>query len=354
MTKAKDRKNALDSLFASGPMSPMGASGAVQRPRLSSGAIGAAEINLIKDERDKLKEELKQLSSKVEGSAQIVELDTQKVLPSFIADRMEVAFDPAFEALKESISETGQQVPILVRPAPKQEGCYQIAYGHRRWRACQALGIAVKGTIRELTDEELLIAQGQENHERKDLSFIETCLFVRRLAQDYPQSLIVKAIGKDKSLVSKYRRLAETVPELYLRSIGPAPKIGRPRWEELASFFQNGLLPEAYQSAVDKSIESEAFVQAASDDRFVMLLQLLQKLKSDGDPQENKSKKEKAESKAFELPKSWSKIDSVAVKSSETTTSFTINHRQTPGLKEFLLDQLPELLQQFDDKAQKN
>lgn len=348
MNKAKDRKNALDSLFSGGGMAGMVADASAPRPRLSSGAIGAAEINLIKDERDKLREELKNLNTQMASSVNVVDLDPELVQPSFVADRMEVAFDPAFEALKESISETGQQVPILVRPNPEGDGSYQIAYGHRRWRACKALGITVRGVIKELSDEELLVAQGQENHERKDLSFIETCLFVYRLAQDYPQTLIVKAIGKDKSLVSKLRKLAATMPEEFLRTVGPAPKIGRPRWEEMASFFEEGKLSAAHQKAVNSLFDLESFQELQSDDRFAEVLQVLQETPADGvRPRENNDIAVAAHTRKGKSSE-WLGDRHVLVKHNAKGATFAVDTKAKPGLDEFLLRELPALIEKYE------
>ncbi len=357
MNKAKDRKNALDTLFSGGGgMAGMVADATAPRPRLSSGAIGAAEINLIKDERDKLREELKTLNTQMSSSVNVVELDTESVQPSFVADRMEVAFDPAFEALKESISETGQQVPILVRPTPGEQGTYQIAYGHRRWKACRALGKPVRGVIKELSDEELLVAQGQENHERKDLSFIETCLFVYRLAQDYPQTLIVKAIGKDKSLVSKLRKLATTMPEEFLRMIGPAPKIGRPRWEEMASFFQEGKLSVTHQKAVNSLFALDSFAELHSDERFSEVLQLLQETPAE---LETKSLPEGGEIAVSahsrkQSNSEWLGNKHVLVKQTGKATVFSVDSKTQGDFSAFLLKELPALIARFEDTKKEN
>ncbi|SDR47444.1 plasmid partitioning protein RepB [Pseudovibrio sp. Tun.PSC04-5.I4] len=355
MNKAKDRKNALDTLFSGGGMAGLVADATAPRPRLSSGAIGAAEINLIKDERDKLREELKTLNTQMASSVNVVELDPETVQPSFVADRMEVAFDPAFEALKESISDSGQQVPILVRPTPGDEGTYQIAYGHRRWKACRALGKPVRGVIKELSDEELLVAQGQENHERKDLSFIETCLFVFRLAQDYPQTLIVKAIGKDKSLVSKLRKLAATMPEAFLRVIGPAPKIGRPRWEEMASYFEDSGLSPVHDNAVASLFSLESFAELNSDERFGEVLQLLQETPSE---LETKSVGAGDIAVAAHMRKSksseWIGNKHVLVKHSGKATTFAVDTKNHPELSEFLLHELPGLIAKFEATKQED
>ncbi len=351
MNKAKDRKNALDTLFSGGGMAGMVADATSPRARLSSGAIGAAEINLIKDERDKLREELKTLNMQITSSCNVVDLNPEQVQPSFVADRMEVAFDPAFEALKESIAETGQQVPILVRPAPDEDGVYQIAYGHRRWKACRALGKPVRGVIKALSDEELLVAQGQENHERKDLSFIETCLFVFRLSQDYPQTLIVKAIGKDKSLVSKLRKLAATMPEEFLRVVGPAPKIGRPRWEEMASFFPGGQLAPNHEKAINSLFALDSFTELHSDERFSEVLQLLQETPSKPERNSTASSGEISVSAHTRKAKSseWLGNKHVLVKHTGKATVFTVDSKTQSDFSSFLLKELPGLIAKFEE-----
>jgi ParB/RepB/Spo0J family partition protein len=60
------------------------------------------------------------------------------------------------DALVASIRDQGQRTPILLRPHPDDLGRYQIAFGHRRYRALQTLGRPVKakpGVIRIRFDE---------------------------------------------------------------------------------------------------------------------------------------------------------------------------------------------------------
>uniref|UniRef100_UPI001D0E2864 ParB/RepB/Spo0J family partition protein n=1 Tax=Klebsiella pneumoniae TaxID=573 RepID=UPI001D0E2864 len=72
-------------------------------------------------------------------------------------------------------------MPILVRPHPTIDGRYQVAYGHRRLVAVRQLGFKVKAVIRELSDDQLVVSQGQENNARTNLSYIERALFASRL-----------------------------------------------------------------------------------------------------------------------------------------------------------------------------
>ena len=56
-----------------------------------------------------------------------------------------------------------------------------IVFGHRRARVARDLGINVRAVVKPLADIEHVIAQGQENTARADLSFIEKSLFARKL-----------------------------------------------------------------------------------------------------------------------------------------------------------------------------
>jgi len=81
-----------------------------------------------------------------------------------------------FEALKSSIKDDGQQVPILVRKAGT-EGRFEIIYGRRRLRACAELGLKVRANVQDLDDATALLAKGLENAARRNLSFYEKARF---------------------------------------------------------------------------------------------------------------------------------------------------------------------------------
>src|SRR4051794_16003417 len=124
------------------------------------GAVGQSLSEI--SERAKRADEIEK---KLTEGEVIVELDPALIDPSFVADRMPLSSE-ALESLREKIREHGQLNPILVRPHPKIEGRYQVAFGHRRLRAVKEIGRNVRAVVRQLSDEELVIAQGQENHER--------------------------------------------------------------------------------------------------------------------------------------------------------------------------------------------
>lgn len=206
-------------------------------------------------------------------------LDPNILDDSPFRDRMDVDSDPELEGLTETIRAAGQQVPILVRPHPEIPDRYQIAYGHRRKRACLQLDRYVRAIVKNLSDDELIVAQAIENRERKDLTFIEKCLFVSTLKQrGVTRALIAKALGSagTKNAVNYYTT-AEDIPEYVLRKIGPAPSIKGPKWQTLAAHFKAKELPSKKQKALDALLQSEAWAALTSDGRFSALLKELNK-----------------------------------------------------------------------------
>lgn len=193
----------------------------------------------------------------------VIDLDTALVEPSFVRDRMPGDVD----GLLASIRDQGQQVPILVRPHPEKPGHYQVAFGHRRLRAIQKLGLQVKAVIRALTDEELVIAQGQENNERKDLSYIEKSRFAQKLKEQFSREVITAAMSVDKSELSRMLSIVEAIPTDLIDAIGPAPGVGRRNWQDLAELIHKDTNKDPLALA-----QSEQMQAMTSQDRFKALL----------------------------------------------------------------------------------
>ena len=166
--------------------------------------------------------------------------------------------------LTEAIREHGQINPILVRPHPEASGRYQVAFGHRRLRVLASLGRPVKAVVRDLTDEQLVIAQGQENHERKDLSYIEKARFAHRLGQRFSRATIMAALSIYKSDLSNMLSVVGKIPADVVDAIGPAPSIGRRGWIELAEHFTNGIVGDA----VRRALQHPDVQILESDERF--------------------------------------------------------------------------------------
>lgn len=160
----------------------------------------------------------------------VVDLDAHLIDAGGLADRLE--HDPADHArLLASLRDYGQQVPVLVRPHPAAPGRYRVVYGRRRIRALRELGLPVKALVRELDDVGAVLAQGQENTARRDLSFIEKANFARQMAEaGFERRIVCDALAIDKTVLSRMLSVTERVPHGLIALVGSAPGIGRDRW----------------------------------------------------------------------------------------------------------------------------
>lgn len=219
-------KSVLSEITRAGPVV---ASITAPPPRMMAGSVRS-----FGDQLQQEVAEAKQIREQIVNGELIVELDPSVLDVSFATDRIDNDEDEAFQNLTESIRTSGQQIPILVRPTEKNDR-FQIAFGHRRVRVARALGIKVKAIVRRISDDQLIIAQGQENNARKDLSFIEKALFAWRLERSgVKRDVITAAMAVSKSHLSDHMAIVQTItPEIILK-IGAAPSIGRPRWQALA------------------------------------------------------------------------------------------------------------------------
>ncbi len=272
------------------------------------------------------------------GGKRVVNLKSSLCEPSSIADRMAVENDPDYEDLKESIRQDGQKVPILVRPKLEQLDRYEIAYGRRRWRACRELGIGVLAIIDEdLNDEALVIAQGKENHERKSLSFIETALFVKRLSKEFPNQTVAKAIGvKSVAAVSHYRKVADAIPEDLIIKIGPAPKIGRPKWISLSEHFVR--FSSNQTKGLARLTGSEKWKTSSSDERFNIVFSYAK----------SGEKRAADSSSNTVLDKDGKPV--LLLKESKSGVKFAFQGKRGAEFSSFLAEQIPALLAKFEEQ----
>lgn len=235
----------------------------LERPSRPASPLGSISQSLetINSRASRAEEIEKQLA---EGQT-IIELDTSLVDSSFVVDRLGVnAEDTA--SLVTQIKEHGQQVPILVRPHPEAEGRYQVAYGHRRLAAAKKLDRKVRAVVRDLTDEQLIVSQGQENNSRTDLSFIERSFFGARLEdRGFSREVIMASLGVDKAALSRMIMLIKRLPSELIEAIGAAPSLGRLRWAELADMLEE----KGKRARALMLIQEPGFLAQSSDDRFL-------------------------------------------------------------------------------------
>jgi len=206
-------------------------------------------------------------------SSSVTEIEPDLIDEPFISDRLEES-DESFAEFASQIKEHGQQVPILVRPHPEKEGRYQVAYGRRRLRAVKQAGKLVKAAVRTLTDDELVVAQGQENNARQDLSYIEKALYAVQLeGRGFKRDVIMSALAIDKAALSHLISTAEKIPDDIIRKIGSAPKAGRDRWVKVA-----GYMTEDDKISAVRDLLNGELKELPSDERFVRVFQFLKPL----------------------------------------------------------------------------
>ncbi|WP_289084332.1 plasmid partitioning protein RepB [uncultured Sulfitobacter sp.] len=153
--------------------------------------------------------------------------------------------DEGFEALKSSIREGGQQVPILVRRSKSAEGRFEAIYGRRRLKACRELGIKVRANVQDIDDATALLAKGLENAARRNLSFYEKARFAEAIqAAGHESATVRQVLNLSASGHSHLTKVTQNVPTRVGDLIGAAPKSGRPRWTDLAELFLERKLTE--------------------------------------------------------------------------------------------------------------
>ena len=256
---------------------------AMERNR-GRGAFGAITKSI--DELAEKAQAAKEFEARLLEGETVVELDPEIIDVSFFADRLGEDQD-AFEALVEAMRQRGQDSPILVRPHPSQDGRYMTVFGHRRTRAAKLLGRPVRAVVKQLDDKDHVIAQGQENSARSDLSFIEKAVFASNLEQQgYERDVIMAALSVDKTVVSKMISVAHDIPEHIIRAVGAAKSSGRDKWYRLAIKFRD----RSNVERVAELLGSEEFRSVDSDGRLEQLTKYLESETPKARPVKGKSR----------------------------------------------------------------
>lgn len=328
------RKTTIDALFAKKPVEALGAPNSNERatPAVRTGAVAAMGASL--QQWSAAQRASEDLQAQIAAAKTIVELDPQAIDPAPVRDRLVIEHDPSLDELVKSIEAAGQQVPILVRPHPSLPGRFQAAYGHRRIEATRRLGQSVRAIVQDLSDEALITAQGKENSERRDLSFIEKALFALRLEEaGYDRAVIGTSLSTDKADLSRLIQVARSVPEVLAKRIGPAPKAGRARWMSLAELLQT---PDANRRLA-AILEGTAFNTFDSDRRFLEVMRAL----------EEPSTPAIAEPGRDVLVEDLSGKGVVSQKRGKSTSQLIFNETLAPGFMHFLAGELPDFYRRY-------
>lgn len=209
------------------------------RPRTAIGAISAslAMGRGVEAENRALKDRLRSFED-----ATVVEfLDPAQVRPSRFANRHALSFSGGdFAALKAEIASAGRNVqPIKVRrlattKAQAGEGgaaVYEIAFGHRRHRACLELGLPVAAIVEDLNDAQLFAEMDRENRERANLSpWEQGAMYKRALDAGLFPSLrkLASALGVQAGNASTAVQLA-SLPDALVAAF-ESPLVLQYRW----------------------------------------------------------------------------------------------------------------------------
>jgi ParB family chromosome partitioning protein len=275
------------------------------------------------------------------AAASIRDIDPRLIDESQFQDRIDPDDDEIVE-LADAIRAQGQLIPILVSPLPG--GRFRIVYGRRRLAALRRMGMVAKALVREMDEDQAILAQGQENSFRRDLSWIEKAVFARQLMEaGKPDELICDALNVDQKArksgdkltgLSRMRQVtARFAPEL-IEAVGPAPKVGRDRWYELAQLLEKKGFPPGNQAELTARIG--AMIHLASDDRFQQLEAHMQR------PPE-KAARETPERNAAEVDERVTEFG--IVRSSPRGVTITVAARQARALYLWITNNPDEALQ---------
>jgi ParB family chromosome partitioning protein len=319
------RKNLLTSIIAEAEPSK-----ADHEARSDYARRGASRSMLISID------EMAENAKKMIAGETIVELAADVIDGSFVSDRIEDT-DEDYLVLRDAIKQNGQSTPILVRPHPQRDGRYMIVFGHRRARVARELGVPVRAVVKNLEDIAHIVAQGQENTARANLSFIEKSLFAQKLlGMGQSKDTIKSALMIDDTLLSRMLSVADTIPPTVIDALGAAKSVGRDRWEELKKLVVH---PASAELARQEIASAEFLAKEASERFNYLLAQLIAS---------RKSPRKLGAGKAASA--SWTADDNMVAASIENTGktySLSLKSKHASEFGQFISSNLGSLYQAF-------
>lgn len=143
--------------------------------------------------------------------------------------------DEKMEALINSIKENGVITPVLIRPTEKNH--YEMISGHRRMYAARKAGLAtIPAIVREMSDDEAVIAMVDANIQREELLPSEKAFAYKmkleamkhqggrtditsgqngqKLERTVSRDVLAEQVGESSKQIQRYIRLTELIPEL--------------------------------------------------------------------------------------------------------------------------------------------
>ncbi|MBQ7588275.1 MAG: ParB/RepB/Spo0J family partition protein [Lachnospiraceae bacterium] len=168
-----------------------------------------------------------------EQTGQVIELSVNELF-SFREHPFKVIDDEKMAQMVDSVRENGILVPIMVRN--RQEGGYEVISGHRRKHAAEIAGLeTIPAIIRDLTDEEAVVAMVDANLQREEILPSEKAFAYKmkleavsrvkgrpkkegQVVPDYQgmksTEMVAEGTGESYKQIQRYIRLTELLPEL--------------------------------------------------------------------------------------------------------------------------------------------
>ena len=164
-----------------------------------------------------------------EESAMEIEISR---IHSFKDHPFKVLDDGKMQDLVDSVKENGVLTPVLIRPTANDQ--YEMISGHRRMYAAAIAGLTtIPAIIRELSDDEAVIAMVDANIQREELLPSEKAFAFKmklnamkrqagRPTKNVSQNgtnkrsdeLLASEVGISRNQIQRYIRLTELIPEL--------------------------------------------------------------------------------------------------------------------------------------------
>ena len=165
----------------------------------------------------------------------VMEIPLDK-LQHFHDHPFQVRHDQALEDMADSIKEYGVLSPGLARPLPDGSG-YEVISGNRRLEACILAGMETMPVIvRDMTDDEAIIAMVDANLQRENIlpserafaykmkleamkrqgarTDLTSAQVGRKLQGKESREILAEQVGESKNQISRYIRLTELIPPI--------------------------------------------------------------------------------------------------------------------------------------------
>lgn len=158
MTKNAHQSGALAAILSQGKVKPIDLPPSIENNKTSI----VSENNFLFDTNLSL------------DNASLIKILPEECTPWEFANRQIDEIGDINE-LAHSLKKDGQQEPILVRKTTNKKGAdsnikYDVIFGRRRWQAASMLNIPIIAILKDLNDQDAVIAQRAENKHREPVS----------------------------------------------------------------------------------------------------------------------------------------------------------------------------------------